>query len=119
MFACFVKYSTDINLIYSAQLQFYYNSSIQFHECQLCNAGSTVVKHFTHKPVVHGSNLQNQPRHEDLFHVRGRVTRGFGKNCPIFQKVAPKVSIPKNAKISISKPKMKVQNIYIKPLLKP
>jgi len=31
------------------------------------------------------------------------VTRGFGKNHPIIQKIAPKVSKQKEAKISITK----------------
>jgi hypothetical protein len=47
------------------------------------------------------------------------VTRRFEKNCPIFQKVAPKVSKAKEAKISTIKLNLKAQNIYIKPLFKP
>jgi len=40
------------------------------------------------------------------------------KTCPIFQKVAKTVVKPR-AKISTSKLNLRVQNIYIKPLLKP
>jgi hypothetical protein len=39
--------------------------------------------------------------------------------CPIFQKIAQKVSKSKKAKISTTKLNLKAQNIYIKPLLKP
>jgi hypothetical protein len=43
-----------------------------------------------------------------------------GKNRPIFgKKIAKRVAEQKNAKIFTSKLKLKVQNIYIKTLLKP
>jgi len=41
------------------------------------------------------------------------------KSSLIFEKVAKTVAAPKNAKISASKLILKVQNIYIKLLLKP
>ncbi len=44
----------------------------------------------------------------------------LGKNCPFFSKSSQKKSpSQKNAKISLGKLKFKVQNIYIKPVLKP
>jgi hypothetical protein len=43
----------------------------------------------------------------------------FWKKLPSFSKSSPKVSKPKKAKVSKTKLKLKVQNIYIKPLLKP
>ncbi len=43
----------------------------------------------------------------------------YGKNCPSFEKVAKTVAKPEIAKISTPKLYLKVQNIYIKPLLKP
>jgi hypothetical protein len=41
------------------------------------------------------------------------------KNLEIFQKVAQKVSMAKNAKISTTKLNLNAQNFYIKALLKP
>ena len=37
----------------------------------------------------------------------------------IFQRIAQKVAKSKKGKISTTKPNLKTQNIYIKPLLKP
>ncbi len=41
------------------------------------------------------------------------------ENCQIFQRIAQKVAKSKKAKISTTKLNLKIQNIYIKPLLKP
>jgi 4-hydroxy-3-methylbut-2-enyl diphosphate reductase IspH len=41
------------------------------------------------------------------------------KKCQIFQRIAPKVTKPKQAKISTTKLNWKAQNLYIKLLLKP
>jgi hypothetical protein len=43
----------------------------------------------------------------------------IGKNAQILEKVAKTVTKPKIAKISTTKLNLKVQNIYIKQLLKP
>ncbi len=47
-----------------------------------------------------------------------RVTRRWEKFTQILEKVAKKVGKPKNDKISASNLDLKVQPIYIKPLLK-
>jgi hypothetical protein len=47
------------------------------------------------------------------------VTRPLEKKSPNFQRIAPKVAKSKKAKISTTKLNLKVQNIYMEPLLKP
>jgi hypothetical protein len=51
--------------------------------------------------------------------IASRVTRRLGKIAQILEKVAKTVAKPKMAKISSSKVNLRVQNIYINPLLKP
>ena len=48
-----------------------------------------------------------------------RVTRWLEKIGQIFQRIAQKVAKSKKVKISTTKLNLKVQNIYINPLLKP
>ncbi len=48
-----------------------------------------------------------------------KVTRRFENKSPNFSKSSPNSLQDKNAKISTTKPNLKVQNIYIKPYLKP
>ncbi len=48
----------------------------------------------------------------------GSVTRQLEKNAEVFFKVAKAIVEPKKAKMSVSKPYLKVQNNYIKSLPK-
>jgi hypothetical protein len=52
--------------------------------------------------------------------MQARVTRAFEKKSPSFSKSSPNsLQAQKKIKISTTKLNLEVQNIYIKPLLKP
>jgi hypothetical protein len=55
---------------------------------------------------------------KSLFYL-SLVGQKFWENLLNFSKIGPKSHLAKNAKISITKLKLKAKNIYIKPLLKP
>jgi hypothetical protein len=67
-------------------------------------------------PVVTTSKAHSEKK---LKMMTSRVTRRSEKTCQTFQRIAQKVAKSKKPKIYTTKLNLKVQNINIKPLLKP
>ncbi len=94
-------------LCYALQLNYY-------SECRDAECHHTEIRDVISKVIITTTILKNVVSFLDLYSVTRRLGKFFAQ---MLEKVAKTVENPKNAKISSSKLNVKVQNIYINPLL--